>query len=203
MHHATVATRSTPWKHGPYCHDQFAVSGTCHFILTIRHPLSYLVSYYDMLRSRSPHIDLGSFAQWVRDSAKGRPHALRMWSFAYGYWIWRINSGMHGDFAVVRLEDMLARPAEEMQRLAHIYGVPIAAEIQLPNTYVAPGFGKPRLGQTFETVRNRVVEDETWRDSYSLRLADYAWSHLDRHVAARYGYYQEMTQGETNGVHTT
>lgn len=187
-----VETSTAPWKHGPFCEDLLAeVEALRHVVVSIRHPLSFLVSYYDMLNTRTPHLETGSFPQWVRTTAKAYPHALRMWSFAYGYWCWRIGSGLHGDVVVVRLEDMLARPRDEIHRIGHIYGLPVQEGIELPTSYVAPGFGKPRLGQTFTEVRRRVVEDEEWRGHYTAELAEYAWSHIDRDVASSYGYYQE------------
>lgn len=187
--HFSVAVNVTSeaWKHGPYAAglvpDELADAPVA---VTVRHPLSYLVSVYEW-RRETDGLDR-EWRDWLRYGSREQPRALRMWNFGYGYWRDRMQrwAALDRPCALIRLEDLLREPACTLRRAGIQMRLGEPSELRTPDGYLGPRSAAEAGG--FEDVRERVVEEERWRDRYTDDQARRCWRQCDLELADYYGY---------------
>lgn len=188
-----VLTNDYGYKHGPYCASQIPSRySDIPVIVTVRNPLTQLISYYQYLQFRSPYPETnpGSFEGWLKKRIKGQD-PIRLWNFAYGYWAWRLSNwevtSRCSTFA--RFRDILKDPLFEVGRLgvALNLGHRESEKLVLPeNEYVALDFLEREEG--FFQVKERELGGEERERFYSPELEHFVWTNMDLDVLMYYGY---------------
>jgi len=168
------------WKHGGVPLREYPAR----VVVSIRHPLSWLVS---MHRFGSATTDLiPEFEKWIlwhpRHHRGGDLTELHCWSFCYGYWLARIPDAM-----VVRFEDMLTRPRETCDCVAAELDLPPCGNgFQVPEKYVGARAQKRTDGYA-EIVKREIV-DRAYMAAYTPEMIAHVRARLDPLLLERFGY---------------
>jgi len=170
------------WKHG-------AMSSKCtqlQSVVIVKHPLSWLVSYWRFMR-KHPELrwckSFRHFIRWERPDGhiEGECLAIHMWSFAYGYWL---RYREQGRVEIVKYEDLLPHPEQVIGRLCDRLGIKVhEGKFVIPMTSMGPhskGWSRAQILEYYGEKR--------WKAEYTPDLMQLVYRTLDPLLLKDYGY---------------
>ncbi len=119
----------------------------------------------------------------------------------FGGWSNHVNLWLPKSDLLVRFEELVANPIDQVDRINTIYDLPAKNAENLP-TFEQLKFGKPMYGRGKRMARSEEEELEIvrksfrrgksfgWRDELDRELQNYFWSY-HRHAMERLGYSKE------------
>ena len=107
---------------------------------------------------------------------------LSLWSFAYGYWTWRLE-----DAAFLRMEDLLRAPEITLRPVAERGGLTRKAEpFRTPQKRLGPDKRRKRGGWT--DIYRREIEGRRYLHHYRPEMIAFVREKIDPLVFGMFGY---------------
>ncbi len=179
-YHVRMPINKPDWKHGPVLQARY----NRHCVVTIRHPLSWLWSVYNFGCATAEMSD--SFERWVmwnvdRHADRVLPQ-LSLYSFAYGYWQWRIP-----DAVFIRFEDVLSHPGTVCQKMAERFAMERKSDqFLIPNERISPNKSGEKGGR--EQIKRKELDDRRYLHHYTDDMIEHVKNCIDPSIIEEFNY---------------